>query len=353
MTRKLVYTQDSIGEYTIADETEKWVTVVGQVETESDARLFCAAPELLEALRRMLRAGQKQNWNEHYESEMSLASAAIQKATGETKMTLLELLRQELPKRGGWPEGVNFIAQGDGGSVWGFINKPAKDEDDEWMESSRTGTHKLLAHLPEASDRTTAIITREQYESALAAKNDGWIDWGGGECPLKNGTKVDVKDRDGYEHLGEIIGYNNNVDSIFWRHGGVGCPDNEIIAYRLHQPQEAEQTEADDEADLNECIGQDVAPVWNGEGLTPPVGCEYERSWAGDEWQSCKILFTSDQIVVVKLKGSGMEDAYNIGGVTFRPLRTEAERAIDEMVRLSGVSIGAAKILYDAGYRKG
>lgn len=32
---------------------------------------------------------------------------------------------------------------------------------------------------------------------------------------------------------------------------------------------------------------------------------------------------------------------------------TEAERAIDEMVQLSGVSIGAAKILYDAGYRKG
>ncbi|WPJ49122.1 hypothetical protein RCIP0068_00004 [Klebsiella phage RCIP0068] len=29
-----------------------------------------------------------------------------------------------------------------------------------------------------------------------------------------------------------------------------------------------------------------------------------------------------------------------------------AERAIDEMVQLSGVSIGAAKILYDAGYRK-
>ena len=36
-----------------------------------------------------------------------------------------------------------------------------------------------------------------------------------------------------------------------------------------------------------------------------------------------------------------------------RPLRTEAQRAIDEMVQLSGVSTGAAKILYDAGYRKG
>ena len=32
-------------------------------------------------------------------------------------------------------------------------------------------------------------------------------------------------------------------------------------------------------------------------------------------------------------------------------LPTEADE-IDEMVRLSGVSVGAAKILYDAGYRK-
>ncbi|RZM50378.1 hypothetical protein, partial [Klebsiella pneumoniae] len=60
-------------------------------------------------------------------------------------MTLLELLRQELPKRGGWPEGVNYIVQEDGGSVWGFVHEPEKDEDDEWMEILRTGTHKLLA----------------------------------------------------------------------------------------------------------------------------------------------------------------------------------------------------------------
>lgn len=59
--------------------------VCDTVYRREDADLIAAAPELLEALRRMLRAGQKQNWNEHYESEMSLASAAIQKATGETK----------------------------------------------------------------------------------------------------------------------------------------------------------------------------------------------------------------------------------------------------------------------------
>lgn len=49
-------------------------------------------------------------------------------------------------------------------------------------------------------------------------------------------------------------------------------------------------------------------------------------------------------------KGAGRSACFVPG--CFRPLRTEAERAIDEMVRLSGVSIGAAKILYDAGYRK-
>lgn len=90
MTRKLVYTQDSIGEYTIADETEKWVTVVGQVETESDARLFCAAPELLEALQNLML-----NYNDFRERTgrngdpqnplILAAHAAIDKATGETK----------------------------------------------------------------------------------------------------------------------------------------------------------------------------------------------------------------------------------------------------------------------------
>lgn len=163
-------------------------------------------------------------------------------------MTLLELLRQELPKRGGWPKGAKFA----------------------WVD-------------PDCEIR---------FSNAL------------GDFFTKN--KIDN------DQIGKHIG------------------DERIKVTR----EQYEET------------------GWDGTGL-PPVGCECERSWAGDKWLSCKILFTSNQIVVVKLKGSGIEDTYNIGDVTFRPLRTEAERAIDEMVRLSGVSIGAAKILYDAGYRKG
>lgn len=92
------------------------------------------------------------------------------------------------------------------------------------------------------------------------------------------------------------------------------------------------------------------ATGWDGTGLLP-VGVECERSWCGDKWLACKILFISDETVVVKL--ATREAAYGRSEVSFRPLHTEAERAIDEMVQLSGVSIGAAKILYDAGYRKG
>ena len=164
-------------------------------------------------------------------------------------MTLLELLRQELPKRGGWPEGVREISTHASGRVFfdgrfaprGFTLPNASDA---WNKHEHPYTY-------------TNAVTREQY-------------------------------------------------------GATG---------------------------------------WDGTGL-PPVGCTCESSWAGDDWQLCEILFASNQFVVVKLKESGVEDAYSVGDVTFRPLRTEAERAIDEMVRLSGVSIGAAKILYDAGYRK-
>lgn len=162
--------------------------------------------------------------------------------------------------------------------------------------------------------------------------------------PVSTNTVVDVKLEKGYVQSGCPAG------EYLWEHVWRG---SNIIAYRLHKPQEAAQPKADEEADLNECIGQDAAPVWNGEGVLPPVGCVCERSWADDEWQSCKILFASNQIVVVKLKESGMEDAYNIGDVTFRPIRpirSEVERKREEAVKtimLMGWCQAFAEEIYD------
>lgn len=271
------------------------------------------------------------------------------------EMKLIDILVEELPKRDGWPKRANCIIQDPDKRVEPATCHPsvAKFGDGGFwfLDSSRIGGFEVDTL---AIDYTTAIITREQYEASLAAKNEGWIEWGGGECPVEKGTLVDVKLRCG------SVTRKRSGESLDWQHDGqyeLGA----IISYRLHKPQDATTRANDymspqdfgpvaDEADLNECIGQDSAPVWNGEGVTPPAGCICERSWAGDEWQRCKILFTSNQLVVVKLKESDREDAYNIGDVIFRPIRSEAERKRDEAVKtimLTGWCQAAAEEIYD------
>lgn len=178
-------------------------------------------------------------------------------------MTLLELLRQELPKRGGWPEGQEFAWQDTNGEVR-FSDEIKYDfyPENELLISEKVrpdGHIRVLRH-------DTFVVTREQYE----------------------------------------------------------------------------------------------ATGWDGTGL-PPVGveCEYLDSNNG-KWYPVTMKYVSDQIVVIcgmtnilgEEQGTEIAKDIQLDKPQFRPLRTKAERAIDEMVRLSGVSIGAAKILYDAGYRK-
>ena len=261
-------------------------------------------------------------------------------------MTLLELLRQELPKRGGWPEGANCITQDGDLKVEPATCHPSVakcGEDGFWfLDSSRIGGFEVDTL---ASDYTTAIITRDQYETVLAAKNDGWIEWGGGKSPVDNATTVDIKFRAGAIVSGVEAG------KYYWPQTGH---EYDIIAYRLHQPQKEGQPETSEE-DINDCIGQAPVAEWNGEGL-PPVGCECEFMKhtldTVPNWRRGIIKYVSEYTVVIIEALSPGEFVAHPRTCNFRPLRTEAERAIDEMVRLSGVSIGAAKILYDAGYRK-
>lgn len=142
--------------------------------------------------------------------------------------TLLQILVEELPKRGGWKPQWESATSFDGLVM--FL------EGRVWMP------HRCICY------RGFDVVTREQYEAALAAKNDGWIEWGGGEFPpASTNTVVDVKFKNGNVQSGYPAG------EYSWEHVWQDC---NIIAYRLHKPQEAEQAKADDEADLNECIGQ-------------------------------------------------------------------------------------------------
>lgn len=250
-------------------------------------------------------------------------------------MKLIDILVEELPKRGGWPEGAAFVAQEEGGWLWSFTSKPQKDCDDEWMDESSRGYHNKVGKLPEASDHDTSAITREQYEAALEAKNDGWIEWGGGKCPVEKGTLIDVKWRDGKidtEIPAKIKLPSRDRQAIIWHHSGY---ELDIIAYRLHQPQEVAHTEAEQELDLNECIGQAPATIWGGEGL-PPVGCECEwQDKNTKQWNPVKVVYASEWVTVIreinKEKGDDLveiaiENYGDDARLKFRPTRSEAER---------------------------
>lgn len=56
---------------------------------------------------------------------------------------------------------------------------------------------------------------------ALAPKEDGWIEWVGGECPVPRGARVDIQFSKGETIL--------NTDTDWHWHCGI----DPIIAYRL------------------------------------------------------------------------------------------------------------------------
>lgn len=223
-------------------------------------------------------------------------------------MKLLDLLVKELPKRGGWPIKVTSIGQ---------------DYDRELMfygrGEPRTGIilddlavdHRKCGY----SDKG---VTREQYESALAAI-EGWIEWGGGNTPVNDDCIVDVKFRSGK--------VKNSMPARYWEWGNQ-CHRTDIIAYRLHKP-DINSRASDDrlEQDLNECIGQDVdVPEWNGDGL-PPAGCECEAKQKEQiNWTRLKVIAVENGSVFGFWEGV-TSTALNSNRWEFRPLRTESEKA--------------------------
>lgn len=171
-------------------------------------------------------------------------------------MKLLDLLVKELPNRGGWPEFASICwcdpdgeIRFDNDTVRDFYPSPDFVNGDD--RACRIGN-------------TSNGITEEQYEAYLAASkvvagHDGWIQWAGGDCPVDSDAIVEVKCRWHNQHQ-----YNNDrAGDFYWAHTGSNA---DIIAYRLQQPTKSEHAcddaaEADDEADLNECIGQEVDVV--------------------------------------------------------------------------------------------
>lgn len=258
-------------------------------------------------------------------------------------MKLIDLLVKELPRRGGWPEGALNATQDKDGEVCFSAGAVPEFGYAAWEGGDWCGNE---FHTITASDYATAIITREQYESALAASkavagHNGWIQWSGGECPVDSDAIVEVKCR----HPSSNQFNNDRAGDFYWSHDGLGY---DIIAYRLQQPTKSEHAcdevaEADDEADLNECIGQDVdMPEWNGEGL-PPVGTVCMANLANG-WTDVKVAYIGDEGGCREALVFEIESTKPAWADEFRPLRTEAEKARDKLAASLHIAAGASPI---------
>ena len=84
------------------------------------------------------------------------------------------------------------------------------------------------------SPSATGDMDAPAAEASTKTDDNPWIDWPGGECPVPDGTLVDVRFRDGTTH-DEQPAYNQFgiastvADAPFWRNDDSGA---DIIAYR-------------------------------------------------------------------------------------------------------------------------
>ena len=106
----------------------------------------------------------------------------------------------------------------------------------------------------------------------------------------------------------------------------------------------------------------EVDNSWHERGEFPPVGCECEFCNSDDEWadwlHSVFVGFDSTGNGVVSVFGDDKGVLWISNNSTdFRPLRTEREKAIEDMSRVmhehdSVINDDTLGALYDAGYRK-
>ena len=135
-------------------------------------------------------------------------------------MKLIDLLVQELPKRGGWPEGMVSVVQS---SIDGELYFYSTTYDG-------TGAHLKSVYCLDLCDEhfntssSLPCVTRDQYESALAAsQKPAWS--GEGLPPV--GMHCEIVDPDGVlmygqGESGEVIAHVENTAVIRMSYG-LGC----------------------------------------------------------------------------------------------------------------------------------
>lgn len=149
-------------------------------------------------------------------------------------MKLIDLLVQELPKRGGWPEGADCccvsVVDSDGVTIqFRFI--PRNNQ----FLSFPDADHLDIPYQGDATEFITCeVITKEQYESALAAsQKPAWN--GEGLPPVGEKVEFFINPKLGYSNAWvpdagtemEVVAHKtttdgNNVAVCYWDERGAG-----------------------------------------------------------------------------------------------------------------------------------
>ena len=111
-------------------------------------------------------------------------------------------LARIISENGGWREGAEFTAQdGDGtGSIDFFKSKPRLYRGDIFWKGDYNCDNRIERTGVTIKNWHQTILSRAEYFHLYPAQDaDGWIEWNGGECPVGEGDRIDVKFSDGDE----------------------------------------------------------------------------------------------------------------------------------------------------------
>lgn len=147
-------------------------------------------------------------------------------------------LARIISENGGWRDESEFAAQdGDGtGSIDFFKSTPRYDKDDKYWKGEYDVCERISQSGFTIKNFHQTILSRAEYFHLYPAQDaDGWIECNGGEFPVGEGDRIDVKFSDGDEFFDVGSDWDWGVDA-------GGC---NIIAYRLHK-QEKKSISSDD-----------------------------------------------------------------------------------------------------------
>lgn len=145
-------------------------------------------------------------------------------------MTLLEILVKELPRRGGWPEGVEGIEMFDNGLT--YLGQKL-DYSLGLTRCSDGWRGEGAYNRKDNGERYSNAVTREQYEAALAASKR--LEWNGEGLPPV-GCECEIKRV--ADWMPVTIKFISDYHTIFTTFGGTeDCYQTTSLQFRPIRPE--------------------------------------------------------------------------------------------------------------------